>query len=142
MCLTRPDISGCYEEKIKWLREVMKWQKEVSKDDTDQENAYKSLFEDRVYVFTPNGDVLDMSAGATPLDFAYHIHTEIGHHCRGAKINGVMVPLIILCSKGECGKCGKSLNTTRPMLPTYSGRCHCRLHHKRTRHFYSPSRVL
>lgn len=82
-----------FEDKITWLREVMKWQKELSKDNSEQIATYKSLFEDRVYVFTPNGDILDMKAGATPLDFAYHIHTEIGHHCRGAKVNSVMVPL-------------------------------------------------
>ena len=57
------------------------------------ENLYNKIFEDRVYVFTPNGDVFDLEAGATPLDFAYHVHSDIGHRCRGAKVNDMMVPL-------------------------------------------------
>ena len=79
-----------YAEKINWLRHIMDWQKEVS---TPQDNLYHKIFEDRVYVFTPNGDVFDLEAGATPLDFAYHVHTELGHRCRGAKVNDMIVPL-------------------------------------------------
>ena len=93
--------SSTYEEKINWFRQVMQWQEEVSKDSIEQKNAYKSLFEDRVFVFTPNGDILDMRAGATSLDFAYHIHTDVGHHCRGVKINGVMVPLTQSLKNGD-----------------------------------------
>ena len=63
-----------YAEKINWLRHIMDWQKEVS---TPQDNLYHKIFEDRVYVFTPNGDVFDLEAGATPLDFAYHVHSEL-----------------------------------------------------------------
>jgi len=75
-----------YEEKINRLRKMMSWQQ----DETTQEgNPYSKVFEDQVYVFTPNGDVFDLDAGATPLDFAYHLHTEVGHRCRGAKINGL-----------------------------------------------------
>jgi GTP pyrophosphokinase len=59
------------------------------------------VVEDRVYVFTPNGEVVDLTKGATPLDFAYHIHTEIGHRCRGAKVNGRMVPLTYTLQTGE-----------------------------------------
>src|SRR5690606_19692748 len=73
-----------YEDKIRWLREVMEWQKDVN---------IAKIFEDRVYVFSPNGDVFDLPRGATPLDFAYHVHTEIGHRCKGAKINDHIVPL-------------------------------------------------
>lgn len=80
-----------YSEKINWLRHIMDWQKEVSTPQED--HLYKKIFEDRVYVFTPNGDVFDLQAGATPLDFAYHVHTDIGHRCRGAKVNEIMVPL-------------------------------------------------
>lgn len=90
-----------YEEKINWLREVMDWQKAMRAEGTAQNEIYESIFKDRVYVFTPNGDVLDMEVGATPLDFAYHIHSEIGHRCRGAKINGVMVPLTQTLKTGD-----------------------------------------
>lgn len=79
-----------YNEKINWLRHIMDWQKEVS---APQDHAYHKIFEDRVYVFTPNGDVFDLEAGATPLDFAYHVHTELGHRCRGTKVNDMIVPL-------------------------------------------------
>ncbi len=57
-------------------------------------NSMRSdVFQDRVYVFTPRGDIIDMPAGSTPIDFAYHVHTDIGHRCRGARINGKLVPL-------------------------------------------------
>jgi GTP pyrophosphokinase len=79
-----------YADKINWLRHIMDWQKEVS---TPQDNLYHKIFEDRVYVFTPEGDVFDLESGATPLDFAYHVHTELGHRCRGAKVNDMIVPL-------------------------------------------------
>ncbi len=90
-----------YEDKINLLREVMTWQKELSQDSDAQTNLYSKLFEDRVYVFTPNGDVLDMQTGSTPLDFAYHVHTEVGHRCRGAKINGKIVPLTQRLKTGD-----------------------------------------
>lgn len=82
-----------YEQKIAWLRQLLQW-KEESEDDSDFIDRFKSeVFEERVYVLTPNGDIIDMSQGATPLDFAYHIHSEVGHRCRGAKVNGRIVPL-------------------------------------------------
>jgi len=82
-----------YEQKIAWLRQLLQW-KEESENDSDFIDRFKSeVFEDRVYVLTPNGDIIDMSQGATPLDFAYHIHTEVGHRCRGARVNGHIVPL-------------------------------------------------
>lgn len=87
-----------YAEKINWLRHIMDWQKEVS---APQENLYQKIFEDRVYVFTPNGDVFDLEVGATPLDFAYHVHTDLGHRCRGAKVNNVMAPLTYPLRTGD-----------------------------------------
>ncbi len=82
-----------YEQKIAWLRQLLQW-KEESENDSDFIDRFKSeIFEERVYVLTPNGDIIDMSQGATPLDFAYHIHSEVGHHCRGARVNGRIVPL-------------------------------------------------
>ena len=88
-----------YSEKINWLRHVMDWQKETISP--QGENLYKKIFEDRIYVFTPDGDVFDLQQGATPLDFAYHVHTDIGHRCRGAKVNNVMVPLTYELHTGD-----------------------------------------
>lgn len=88
-----------YEAKIERLRELMNWQKEV----TDDSNAelYSSLFSDRVYAFTPRGDVFNLVKGSTPLDFAYHIHSSIGHRTKGAKINDKMVPLTTPLNTGD-----------------------------------------
>lgn len=90
-----------YEEKINWLREVMDWQKELSSEKPEGENLYSQIFEDRVYVFTPNGTVMDLATGATALDFAYHIHTDIGHRCRGAKVNDQLVSLSLPLKTGD-----------------------------------------
>lgn len=82
-----------YEERIKWLRNMMEWRSDVSDASEFVESMQSDVFQDRVYVFTPRGDIIDMPAGSTPLDFAYHVHTDIGHRCRGARINGKLVPL-------------------------------------------------
>lgn len=81
-----------YHSKITWLRQLMAWQKEVTEQESNPE-IYSQIFDDRVYAFTPQGEVLDLPTGATPLDFAYHIHSDVGHHCRGAKVNNKLVPL-------------------------------------------------
>lgn len=82
-----------YETKITFLRELLSWHKELAKEDVKPDKTLDTIFEDRVYIFTPAGDIIDLIKGATPLDFAYHIHSELGHRCRGAKINGHIVPL-------------------------------------------------
>jgi GTP pyrophosphokinase len=82
-----------FERRILWLRSLMDWRSDVQ-DAAEFVDALKSdVFEDRVYAFTPKGDVIDLPAGSTPIDFAYHVHTEIGHHCRGARVNGKLVAL-------------------------------------------------
>jgi GTP pyrophosphokinase len=78
-----------YQAKIAWLRELLSWQKEVEA----KEKSEKNVLNDRVYVLTPEGDIIDLPQGATPLDFAYTIHSNIGHRCRGAKIDDHIVPL-------------------------------------------------
>ena len=83
---------GSYEDKIAWLRKVLDWQASFS-DSAQQDDLYQQAFSDRVYVFSPAGEVFDLPAGATSLDFAYLIHTTIGHRCRGAKVNQKLVPL-------------------------------------------------
>jgi len=82
-----------YEERINWLRSMMEWRSEVNDAAEFVEGMKTDVFQDRVYVFTPRGDIIDLSAGSTPIDFAYHVHTDIGHRCRGARINGKLVPL-------------------------------------------------
>jgi GTP pyrophosphokinase len=82
-----------YEEKIAWLRQILEWKDEVSDAGEFAEQFKTGLFEDTVYVLTPQGKVIDLPKGATPIDFAYHVHTELGHRCRGAKVDGAMVPL-------------------------------------------------
>ncbi len=83
-----------FEERINYLRRLMEFGSDVKDDAKSFVDAMRAeVFQDRVYVFTPKGDIIDLPAGATPIDFAYHIHTEIGHRCRGAKVDGRLVPL-------------------------------------------------
>ena len=81
-----------YEEKIAWLRQVLDWHEETDAGPSDVAEHF-SRAQDRIYVFTPEGHVVNLAQGSTPLDFAYHVHTEVGHRCRGAKVNGRIVPL-------------------------------------------------
>ncbi|MDB4409893.1 GTP diphosphokinase [Gammaproteobacteria bacterium] len=90
-----------YEEKIAWLRQVLDW-KEEEDSASDFVDRFKSeAFHERVYVLTPQGRIVDLPKGATPLDFAYAVHTEVGHRCRGAKINGRIVQLTYQLQSGE-----------------------------------------
>ncbi|MCP3673246.1 MAG: GTP diphosphokinase [Gammaproteobacteria bacterium] len=90
-----------YEEKIAWLRELLEWQEEIADSDELLKNFREQVIEDRVYVFTPSGEVVDLPPRGTPLDFAYRIHTQVGNTCRGAKVNGRIVPLTFELSTGE-----------------------------------------
>ncbi len=82
-----------YQQRISWLQKLMEWRQEVV-DATEFVNGMKTdVFKDRVYIFTPRGDIIDLPSGSTPIDFAYHVHTEIGHRCRGAKVNSKLVTL-------------------------------------------------
>ena len=93
--------SNHYEEKISWLRQVIEWHEELGDIGGLAEQLRVDIEPDRVYVFTPDGHAIDLPKGATPLDFAYRVHTEIGHNCRGAKINGRIVPLTYSLQTGE-----------------------------------------
>lgn len=92
---------GGHEQQIAWLRQLLEWQKEVSDEKAVPNDLEKKIFEDRIYVFTPQGRIIDLPQGATPLDFAYTIHTEVGHRCRGAKIHGKIVPLTHTLTTGD-----------------------------------------
>lgn len=87
-----PGKNSGYEQKISWLRKLLQWQEEVVDDEEFAEELKNQVVEDRVYVFTPRGDILDLPKGATPLDFAYYIHSNVGHRCIGVKVFGKIVP--------------------------------------------------
>ncbi len=87
--------------KISYLRQLLDWHKEIAQKDEKGPAVDTPNTDDQIYVITPAGDILDLSAGATPLDFAYHIHTELGHRCRGAKINKQIVPLTHTLRTGD-----------------------------------------
>jgi GTP diphosphokinase / guanosine-3',5'-bis(diphosphate) 3'-diphosphatase len=90
-----------FDERFGWLRLLMEWQKEVLDAEQFVDAVKVDIFEDEVFVFTPKGDVINLPADSTPVDFAYRIHTEVGHRCIGAKVNGRMVPLDYALSNGE-----------------------------------------
>ncbi len=90
-----------YQRKIEWVRRLLEPQGGPEADREFLEQAASELFEDRVYALTPKGEVVDLPRGATPLDFAYSVHTSLGHRCRGAKINGRIVPLTYTLANGE-----------------------------------------
>ena len=89
------------DAKLKWLRSMLDWQQETSDPQEFMETLKVDLFEEEVFVFTPKGEVKSLAAGATPLDFAYEVHTEVGHRCVGAKVNGKMVPLHYELKSGD-----------------------------------------
>ncbi len=90
-----------YEEKIAWLRRILEWKDDVADSSEFTEQFKTELFHDQVYVLTPQGRVVSLDRGATPVDFAYALHTDLGHRCRGAKINGAMVPLNTVLDNGQ-----------------------------------------
>src|SRR6202008_2475496 len=93
----RSDSDG----KLKWLRSLMDWQQDIADPREFMETLKVDLFEDEVFVFTPKGEVKSLASGATPLDFAYEIHTDVGHRCVGAKVNGKIVPLHYELASGD-----------------------------------------
>ncbi len=101
--------SQAYDEKIAWLRQLLAWKTDVTDAVAGQEDLQKEWVEklkatsldDRIFVLTPQARVLELPVGATPIDFAYHLHSEVGHRCRGAKIDGTMVPLNTQLKNGQ-----------------------------------------
>ncbi|HEX8856817.1 MAG TPA: bifunctional (p)ppGpp synthetase/guanosine-3',5'-bis(diphosphate) 3'-pyrophosphohydrolase [Thermoleophilaceae bacterium] len=89
------------EERVEWLKHLLDWQKELTDPNEFVEGLKGGLFEDEVFVFTPKGEVKSLPAGATPLDFAYEVHTDVGHRCVGAKVNGKIVPLHYELQSGD-----------------------------------------
>ncbi|MBW4646976.1 MAG: bifunctional (p)ppGpp synthetase/guanosine-3',5'-bis(diphosphate) 3'-pyrophosphohydrolase [Goleter apudmare HA4340-LM2] len=89
------------DEKFAWLRQLLEWQSDLKDAQEYLDSVKDNLFEDDVYVFTPKGDVVPLSPGSTTIDFAYRIHTEVGNHCAGARVNGRMVPLSTRLQNGD-----------------------------------------
>ncbi|ABZ84401.1 GTP pyrophosphokinase [Heliomicrobium modesticaldum Ice1] len=90
-----------FEEKLAWLRQLLEWQSDQKDTQTFMETLKIEFFSDAVFVFTPKGDVIELPAGSTPIDFAYRIHSNVGHRCMGAKVNGRIVPLDYRLNNGE-----------------------------------------
>ena len=90
-----------FDERYGWLRLLMDWQKELLDAEAFVDTVKVDIFQDEVFVFTPKGDVRSLPAGSTPVDFAYRVHTDVGHHCIGAKVNGRMVPLDYRLQNGD-----------------------------------------
>lgn len=90
-----------HEERLAWLRQLLDWQREISQPEEMVEAVKTDIFQDQVFVFTPKGEIKDLPTGSTPLDFAYRIHTDLGHRCVGAKVNGKLVPLNYQLKNGE-----------------------------------------
>ncbi len=105
-----------YEAKISWLRQMLDWQKEVRSSREFVERVKVDLFSEVVLVFTPKGDVIELPQGATPVDFAFKVHTNIGYNCIGARINGIMVPLETELKTGDRVNIITSKTTTGPKL--------------------------
>jgi GTP pyrophosphokinase len=90
-----------YQQRINWLRRLMEWRQDVQDAQEFVDGVKSDVFEDRVYAFTPRGDIIDLSLGSTPIDFAYMVHTEVGNRCRGAKVNGKLVSLDYQLKTGD-----------------------------------------
>ncbi|MCW8962495.1 MAG: bifunctional (p)ppGpp synthetase/guanosine-3',5'-bis(diphosphate) 3'-pyrophosphohydrolase [Gammaproteobacteria bacterium] len=89
------------QHEINWLRQMLEWKDEERQAEDFIDRFKAEVFQERLYVLTPQGNIIDLPAGATPIDFAYHIHTQVGHRCRGARVNGKMVPLTHALSNGD-----------------------------------------
>ena len=115
-----------HEERLNWLRKILQWQEEVAESGDIVEELRSQVFDDRVYIFTPRGDVLDLPLGSTPLDFAYYVHTNIGHCCIGAKVNRRIVPFTYRLQSGDQVEIltGKNPNPSRDWMHPGLGYVH------------------
>ena len=123
---------GQFEERMTWLRQLLEWQRETPDTDEFLQSVREELFHDQVFVYTPKGDIMELATGATPIDFAYKIHTDLGHRISGAKVNGRLVSLDTPLENGDtvevvAGKTGRGpspdwLNPARGYVATNSAR--------------------
>jgi len=94
-------LTDDYEQKVSMLQSLMVWHQEVDNAQEFVDGMKSDVFRDRVYILTPRGDIIDLPAGSTPIDFAYQVHTDVGHRCRGAKVNGKLVSLEYVLKTGD-----------------------------------------
>ena len=123
---------GRFEERMTWLRQLLEWQRETPDTNEFLDSVREDLFHDQVFVYTPKGDIMELAAGATPIDFAYKIHSDLGHRISGAKVNGRLVSLDTPLENGDtvevvAGKIGRGpspdwLNRSRGYVATNSAR--------------------
>ncbi len=115
--------AGQLDAKVAWLRQLLDWKDALAGGTELVDHFRNDVFADRIYVFTPKGRVIDLPQGATALDFAYHIHTEVGHRCRGARVNGRMISLDYALQTGECVEIltGKEALPSRDWLNPHLG---------------------
>jgi len=127
-----------FDEKVSWLRKILQWQDDVTESGDIIEELRSQVFEDRIYVFTPNGDVIDLPAGATPLDFAYYIHSNVGHCCIGAKISGRIVPFTYKLQTGDQVEVltSKTPNPSRDWLNPNLNYIHSARARSKVQHFF------
>jgi len=105
-----------FENKLSWLRALLEWQKDMRDSRVFMENLKLDLFDSQVFIFSPRGDVFSMPAGGTPLDFAYNVHTDVGNHCVGARVNGRIVPLDHTMQNGDICEILVNKSSGRPSL--------------------------
>jgi len=105
-----------YDQKLAWLRSLLEWQEDMRDSREFMERLKLDLFDNQVFVFTPKGDVFGLPASATPIDFAYHVHTSVGHHCVGAKVNGKIVPIGYSLQNGDICEVLVNKNSAGPSL--------------------------
>jgi len=98
---TSAKADSAYDDKIAWLRQLLSWRDEITDSDAWVEQFKRASLDDTIYVMTPQGRVIDLAKGATPIDFAYRVHTDLGHRCRGARIDGHLVPLNTPLQSGQ-----------------------------------------
>jgi GTP pyrophosphokinase len=130
-------FDASFEAKLAWLRGLMDWRRDLTDAHEFVESLKSDVLEEQVYVFTPKGKIIDLPVGSTPVDFAYHIHTEVGHSCVGAKVNNRMVPLDYQLQSGEVVQIMTARNVRGPdrtwlnFVKTSGARTHIRRYFKR-----------
>jgi len=103
-----------FDEKLAWLRRILEWQQDINDNSEFMESLKTDLFDDTVFIFTPKGAVIELPKGSCPVDFAYRVHTEVGHKCTGAKVNGRIVPLEYQLNNGDIVEILTSKNSLGP----------------------------
>ncbi|NMC27224.1 MAG: bifunctional (p)ppGpp synthetase/guanosine-3',5'-bis(diphosphate) 3'-pyrophosphohydrolase [Syntrophomonadaceae bacterium] len=103
-----------FDEKLAWLRRILEWQQDINDNSEFMESLKTDLFDDTVFIFTPKGAVIELPKGSCPVDFAYRVHTEVGHKCTGAKVNGRIVPLEYQLNNGDIVEIITSKNSLGP----------------------------